>query len=1129
MSISLKMLNKIRGRLLCQTSGEPVAGVVVSLSIAIDEKSHIPVSTLKSDATGYFSFDLQPLIKAGLDTVSGLFISAPQVGLQNYNLLKTLLASTSEGQTPTIRYNVSGKIDSQDKKSLCIEFPIYVEDSKVYEVSDSGCQIANLASIQSPDVCDYEFSPYSFVTPTKINLGGDCCETLAPSTLPVQEHAFYRVIVRHDSSRDVQLQGGKLSRLVEVDRQLPEPQRVIKVAEVLEYRQRWYAIGHSLGEIKYSLPLAPGESTELAVIDWTRNDTAGRFDDVLATEFLQHELHRDRSIEDSIEAGLHESQSGWSWAGGLSSGMTYDTFLYGKYSGDWAAGGSTSNTRGDRNLDAESLNQLHDAVTQGTSYVRSLNSTVLVQANQAEGSVLQTRRVANHNHCHALTIEYYEVLRHFRLRTEFRQRRNAVLIPFSPMTFTRDLALRFRTLLERSLLDEKLLDCFDALIRLSLGPDAYDDKPEPAPQADDKKQDEDGQYFFGSRLSFPVIAATPGGITATGLSIKKGSTLTLTATSTGIKFGKELTAKTFGPEGSDAYGYPPEPTMHAGALLADIGGDRYEVGLGRTLTAKNDGQLRFLFNDPSWNDNDGVAIVDIVVKKPEPATTATIAEPITEPHAKSAITERADKFCEQRLLQHLNGNMGYYNRAIWFLMDPAERRLYLEDALGDNAALLFVVDDKPLAVSGNHVAFPFNGPVPNIGADQEASPEPLDSIVTLPTRGLFAEAQLGHCNACETRDVLRMSDWTQMTVEEPPAITGVQPGPRGQIPSLPQTQLPQSVIQIAQPPTAPDPTGLANALTVLRTPGIFRDMSGLSEASALLGKLADGTIKTLEDMVKTASQAKDKIDTVRAGEAVETATGTAGSAGSSARSGPSATDFADRLSLLPEIKQFASGLGMDAAETKDLAKQVVMGSQDPQRSDGSGSSTSRISPLPPLSPAVGGRSIGPAVLMVGDILVSTTTATSSLAVRLATRAPVSHASLYVGNPDHLVEALEAGVVEQTLTAALADDILSVVFRVPGLTSSEAQLVADYAVSQVGKRYDYWEAFLAAVIQSWPSLGQTLRRVDLNNPDDRFFCSELVIESFSRAGRPLTTIPSDEVLPGAIPALGVVYVGHLKSP
>lgn len=85
-----------------------------------------------------------------------------------------------------------------------------------------------------------------------------------------------------------------------------------------------------------------------------------------------------------------------------------------------------------------------------------------------------------------------------------------------------------------------------------------------------------------------------------------------------------------------------------------------------------------------------------------------------------------------------------------------------------------------------------------------------------------------------------------MTTDEPPEISGIQPGPQEQIPSLTPSQLPSNVIQITQPTAAPDPTGIANALKVLGTPNIFRNMSGLDEMSTLLGKLADGTIQTLE-------------------------------------------------------------------------------------------------------------------------------------------------------------------------------------------------------------------------------------------------------------------------------------------
>ena len=57
------------------------------------------------------------------------------------------------------------------------------------------------------------------------------------------------------------------------------------------------------------------------------------------------------------------------------------------------------------------------------------------------------------------------------------------------------------------------------------------------------------------------------------------------------------------------------------------------------------------------------------------------------------------------------------------------------------------------------------------------------TYVSLPTRGLFAEALLGDCNSCETRDVTRFWRWEKSPcLDQAPAISGVQPGPQGQPP-----------------------------------------------------------------------------------------------------------------------------------------------------------------------------------------------------------------------------------------------------------------------------------------------------------------------------------------------------------
>jgi len=903
MSIDLRLLEKLRCRLLERGSDKPVPGIVVQLSIPLGDQPGrgVPVATLVSDATGYLSFDLRPLIARGLTAVPGLRLTAAEVGLADYDVLGSLSGGAENPENRGWLDAANG--GGEPPAPLALEFPVAVSRPAG---SAATCRPARLASVQRPDRYDYELSPYSFVAPTTITTGDDCCESLVPSTLPVQEHRFYRLVV-HGPSLDGQVPERWLKASVNVTDKLPEGSPEILFAEILDYSQRWYHIGHALGQISYSLPLAPGESTELAVVEWSRSDQESRFDSVTGKEKLHHYEHRDRTIEESIDAGLKETQSGWSWMGGLSSGMSYDAKLYGQYTGNWAAGGGASNTSGTRDVDGYSLQDLHDTIVQGTSYTRSLNSTVLIQATQEETSSLSTRRIANHNHCHALTIEYYEVLRHLRIRTESAGHRYAILIPFAPFTFSRERALRFRTVLELALLDSSVAAFFDALVRLEL--DVYGSTdPEPSP------------YFTGALAGQVADAGNFPSYPLDGPSqilIERGSTVHLSAKANGgsIAFGGGRNYDVDGEPGTpapDDHRWP-MPGAQGFALLAKIGPDFYEVGFDAAITAKNEGVLSLWFNDkPPLTDNDGTAQVDITVTAPsgDPAPdTGRVPDTVTDP-------KTADQLREKFLLEHLNGNAGYYDRVVWTLMDPAERRLYLEATLGRGNPLLTAIDDKPLGVSGSHVAFEYDGPAPFVPS--KASAAPLESIVTLPTRGLFAEAQLGHCNSCEPRDVTRMWDWREMTVEEPPPITGITPGPQGQPPTITPTALPGNVIQIAQPPAEPDPAGLAAALRVLGTPNVFRDMSGLAEASDLLGRLADGTNRTLAEMTALAGQAKQKVDQAR----------TQGGAASSGTTYASAQTPAQRYDNLQVAKQLAASadeLGLDKSQVADLTGQIVGG------------------------------------------------------------------------------------------------------------------------------------------------------------------------------------------------------------
>jgi hypothetical protein len=120
-------------------------------------------------------------------------------------------------------------------------------------------------------------------------------------------------------------------------------------------------------------------------------------------------------------------------------------------------------------------------------------------------------------------------------------------------------------------------------------------------------------YFCGSR-KFVVNAKE---ILDAGLLIKRGSAIQAVARGEGIKFGLDL-GPGYTPAGENRIARRPFPGvgLHEYALLAQVGADFYEVGVAANFTAKNDGKLRYQFNDSMLRDNQGSARVQLTVRCP---------------------------------------------------------------------------------------------------------------------------------------------------------------------------------------------------------------------------------------------------------------------------------------------------------------------------------------------------------------------------------------------------------------------------------------------------------------------------------------------------------------------------------
>lgn len=189
----------------------------------------------------------------------------------------------------------------------------------------------------------------------------------------------------------------------------------------------------------------------------------------------------------------------------------------------------------------------------------------------------------------------------------------------------------------------------------------------------------------------------------------------------------------------------------------------------------------------------------------------------------------------------------------------------------------------------------------------------------------------------------------------------------------------------------------------------------------------------------------------------------------------------------------------------------------------------------PLDPGAGGRSIGLDALQAGDIIVSTTRQFVSRAIRVGTFSPVSHTMLYVGD-GKVIEAIGSGVREVTLAAAIDDAILAVAYRHPRLDAAKAAQVVAYARTRIGNPYNYAGVAFQGYRITNPVPAAVIdvigRRLGVEvGQAGAVYCSELVLESFQRAGVPLAPTPPGASTPQQVVQIArgnLSYVGHLKA-
>ncbi|HEX8625691.1 MAG TPA: hypothetical protein VF782_11505 [Allosphingosinicella sp.] len=708
---------------------------------------------------------------------------------------------------------------------------------------------------------------------------------------------------------------------------------------ILEWRVQWRSNGYSLGDVAHSLTLAPRQTRRIVKVSWRRRESTVRQEVTQQRDQVAQATLRERDYSDAVQSSLSEwsrggsSSSSTGVAGGL--GFALGPFVIG---GGAAHGRANSSSwqEGGRRVAASEEQSLRDAIRQFGDSVRRLESTIVTEVRQEEEVEGVSEIVRNVNYCHALTVLYHEILRHYRVDTAFAGLRECLFVPFSISPFDVAKALKWRDKLRHRMLARHLrwaLDHLDEVANYWVGSDI------PAGRRSQHRIN----YVTGS-LYVRLSIERPRDRAVDEAEEAYRALWTRHAGLFGLPINSIIEQVRRKQAEADAW-FQKEvaPTMAAkwaDRLKLSIAGGVKLEGADCTLESsyRYGGTVRIDFTIPVAKAYNREDLQQIKVHADDDLPIGSVADLVRlslhyytdhfDTTAESARTtddlnkrdtgavdpQGADIFLPltpwerqdlrtviedavDELIVHLNSNLVYYHKVIMWLIDRDELFMLLDGFIAPygrrfedgkwvedtGRSLASVVEREPIGILGNSLVFRVAGGV-FLGINDHASPKAAHDYyhdseyrspplrVSLPTEGLYAQALMDSCGACEEH--FGSTDWV-LSNEEPEleSLAGQLGTRRASPEGTTPTPFPDTIISLQNAPAAPDPTGLGSILQAVTSSDSFRDMAGLAgtqaNAAAALGQaasLAQGFGQMAVDFQKSkqaTSDAKHKLSNIK--------------------------------------------------------------------------------------------------------------------------------------------------------------------------------------------------------------------------------------------------------------------------
>ena len=454
------------------------------------------------------------------------------------------------------------------------------------------------------------------------------------------------------------------------------------------------------------------------------------------------------------------------------------------------------------------------------------------EVSQQEQEQVSTRIVANYNHMHALTVQYFEVVELYRVSAALSEAQRCLFVPMKILEFTDALVRKYQGVLADAALDRQvreLLTTEFGSVRVTptapvrpLGSGiltavtalrAVEAKPAPpAPGAPNvPAATASGETPPAAAPAAAASAPPPAAAVFTWDRSELERVARITSSRV-VRVGAPdiYLSQSTTLVGLTASTNQPGPVITAVALA--LGNGQTPVALTRTsVDWRTPAELpieelaSIAVTTEGTGDFRGTMTLELDYLGSRFPVTLPVA---AGPNATTTVVTFGGVEAAAELLQHLNANRLHYNQAVWRSLDASTVALLLAGFEYEGQPVANLIDPQPLQIAANYLVFRMPGFVARRDLAEPADEAPgaadataraawrkwLDAkgltfgpqaasehLVPVPTGGVFAEAVLGRSNAAEKLDATRFWNWQDSPIPlQPPEIAAISMDSRAQ-------------------------------------------------------------------------------------------------------------------------------------------------------------------------------------------------------------------------------------------------------------------------------------------------------------------------------------------------------------